>query len=130
MTSSQPAFVILWTYSPEWLNFFYFKKDYNFIVETKCDSETETCFYRDCEGSPDDCPPNGFSYYNEYTLKASDFKMCENEDCTLACTTGVIACEKTECTDADIEDGTCVEPAPFETEESLIESEQGKTLLE
>src|ERR1035437_5572853 len=89
--------------------FFYFKKDYDFIVETKCNPETETCFYRDCT-NPDDCPPNNLSYYNEYTLRAKDFKACINEDCTLACTTGVINCVKTECTDTNIEDGTCVVP--------------------
>jgi hypothetical protein len=89
--------------------FFYFKKDYDFIVETKCNPETETCFYRDCT-NPDDCPPNGLSYYNTYTLKASDFKMCENEDCTVACTTGAISCSKTECTESDINDGVCVRP--------------------
>ena len=90
--------------------FFYFKKDYDFMVETKCNPETETCFYRDCT-NPDDCPPNGLSYYNQYTLKASDFKACANEDCTEACTTGVISCTKTECTESDIDDGTCVAPS-------------------
>ncbi|MFA6392498.1 MAG: hypothetical protein WCW54_00210 [Candidatus Paceibacterota bacterium] len=89
--------------------FFYFKKDFNFIVETKCNPETETCFYRDCT-NPDDCPPNGFSYYNTYTLKASNFKMCENEDCLLACTTGAIKCKKTKCTESELSDGTCVAP--------------------
>lgn len=88
--------------------FFYFKKDYDFIVEIKCNPETETCFYRDCESSPDDCPPNNLSYYNEYTLKAKDFKACANEDCTEACVTGVIECVKNECTDSDIESGICV----------------------
>ncbi|MFA6354903.1 MAG: hypothetical protein WCW65_00555 [Candidatus Paceibacterota bacterium] len=90
--------------------FFYFKKDYDFIVETQCNPETETCFYRDCESSPDDCPPNGLSYYNTYTLKASDFKSCVNEDCTEACTAGTINCIKTECTETDINDEVCVVP--------------------
>ena len=87
-----------------------FSKDYDFFIETQCDSATETCFYRDCENSPDDCPPNGFSYYNQLTIKASDFKYCVNEDCTEACATGLIQCEKTECTDDDISSGTCVTP--------------------
>ena len=90
--------------------FFYLKKDYDFIVETKCNPEIETCFYRDCT-NPDDCPPNNLSYYNEYTLRAKDFKVCVNEDCTEACTTGIINCVKTECTDSNIEDGTCVVPS-------------------
>lgn len=97
------------------LYFFYYKKDYNFIVETSCNPEAETCFYRDCN-NPDDCPPNGFSYYNQYKLKASDYKACTDEDCTLACTTRVIDCLKTECTDNDIDDGKCVESL---TEENL-----------
>jgi len=95
--------------------FFYFKKDYDFIVETQCNPETETCFYRDCT-NPDDCPPNGLSYYNTYTLKASDFKACVNEDCTLACTTGAIKCIKTECTESELSDGTCVAPTNTITE--------------
>jgi len=91
--------------------FFYFKKDFNFIVETKCNPETETCFYRDCT-NPDDCPPNGFSYYNTYTLRARDFKACGvNEDCLEACTTGAISCTKTECTESDITEGVCITPA-------------------
>lgn len=90
--------------------FFYFKKDYDFIVETKCNPETEACFYRDCT-NPDDCPPNGLSYYNQYTINAGDFASCKDEDCTEACTLGTIACEKTECTESDINDGICVLPS-------------------
>jgi hypothetical protein len=89
--------------------FFYFKKDYDFIVETKCNPETETCFYRDCT-NPDDCPPNNLSYYNEYTLKAKDYALCPNEDCTDVCANGTAKCIKTECTDDDIQNGVCVEP--------------------
>lgn len=95
--------------------FFYFKKDYDFFIETQCDSATETCFYRDCENSPDDCPPNNFSYYNQYIIKAKDFKYCVDEDCTEACATGLIQCEKIECTESDISDSLCVEPS-FDTE--------------
>ncbi|MFA6273775.1 MAG: hypothetical protein WC662_01310 [Candidatus Paceibacterota bacterium] len=90
---------------------FYFKKDYDFFVETQCDPEVETCFFRDCEASPDDCPPNGFSYYNEYTISAKDFSKCENEDCTEACSTGLIQCEKTECTEQDLVDEICIAPS-------------------
>jgi hypothetical protein len=91
--------------------FFYFKKDYDFYVETKCDQKTEACFYRDCENNPDVCPPNNFSYYNQYTIKAGDFKYCGNEDCTVACTTGLIQCTKTECTEEDISSGLCLVPS-------------------
>ena len=98
--------------------FFYFKKDYNFLVETKCDPTKETCFYRDCT-NPDDCPPNGLSYYNQYTLKAGDFKACVDEDCTEACTTGLINCTKIECTESDISAGTCVAPTTPKTEGTI-----------
>jgi len=88
--------------------FFYFKKDYDFFIETKCDPATETCFYRDCENNPDICPPNNFSYYNQYAISAKDFEKCVNEDCTEACATGLIKCTKIECTKDDISSGTCV----------------------
>jgi len=94
--------------------FFYFKKNYDFFIETKCDPAIEVCFFRDCENSPDDCPPNNLSYYNQYVIKAKDYKYCEKEDCTGACTTGIIKCIKTECTENDINNGLCVEPLSFE----------------
>lgn len=89
--------------------FFYFKKDYNFIVETKCDPTAQTCFYRDCSIT-DNCPPNNLSYYSVYTLKAKDFNQCINEDCTDFCSLNTGMCIKTECTESDISDGTCVLP--------------------
>ncbi|MCX6753316.1 MAG: hypothetical protein NTW62_03180 [Candidatus Nomurabacteria bacterium] len=92
---------------------FYFKKNYDFIVETKCDSTTQTCFYRDCSIAGN-CPPNNLSYYNTYTMSAKDFDKCANEDCTDFCTNNT-ACVKTECTDSDIVDGTCVLPTPTTT---------------
>ena len=75
--------------------FFYIKKDFNFIIETKCNPEIEICTYRDCT-NPDDCPPNGFSYYNTYTIKANDFKACANEDCSYVCSNNIINCIKTD----------------------------------
>jgi len=94
--------------------FFYFKKNYDFFVEIKCNPETDTCFYRDCENNPDICPPNNLSYYSQYTIKAKDFKNCVNEDCTEACNTNLIQCVKTECTEDDINNGICIEPFIFE----------------
>ena len=89
--------------------FFYFKKDYDFNVETKCDPHTQTCFYRDCslEGN---CPPNNLSYYKQYTIKARDFAQCKNEDCTDICMSGGIQCIETQCTDQDKVDKICVDP--------------------
>lgn len=87
--------------------FFFFKKDYNFLVEVPCDATKEVCFQRDCT-NPDDCPPNGLTSFKRYNLKASDFKYCENEDCTLACESEQIQCEKIECVE-DVEMGeSCV----------------------
>lgn len=90
--------------------FFFFKKDFDFIVETSCDPAHETCFQRDCS-DPDNCPPNGLSNFKRYSLSASDFHMCENEDCTNACQTGAISCEQIPCTE-DLEAGeSCISPA-------------------
>ncbi len=76
--------------------FFYYKKDYEFIVEVVCDPSKEICSQRDCS-NPDDCPPNGLSDFKRFSLEASDFKMCVNEDCTNACENGTIKCEPIEC---------------------------------
>ncbi len=66
-------------------------------MEVVCDPSKETCFQRDCS-NPDNCPPNGLSDFKRYNLKASDFKMCQNEDCENACEIGAIKCEPIECT--------------------------------
>lgn len=94
---------------------FYYQKNYDFFVETNCDPDKEICFYRDCEGDPDICPPNNLSYYNQYTINAKDFELCLNEDCTQVCSTGAINCVKTECTVEDTDAGICTTP-PVNTE--------------
>jgi hypothetical protein len=76
--------------------FFYFKKDYDFIVEVACDPLKEICFQRDCS-NPDDCPPNELSDFKRYSLNAGDFNKCANEDCTEACESGAIKCEPVPC---------------------------------
>jgi len=86
--------------------FFYYKKDYNFIVEVSCDITKEICFQRDCSNL-DDCPPNGLSDFKRYSLNAADFAKCENEDCTLACETKAIECEQIECVVDEIIGETC-----------------------
>lgn len=83
--------------------FFYYKKSYNFIVEVSCDPQKEICFERDCS-NPDDCPSNGLSNFKRYSLKASDFKYCHNEDCADACGNNQIKCSPVECK-ADTEVG-------------------------
>ncbi len=76
--------------------FFYYKKDYEFIVEVPCDISIEGCFQRDCS-NPDDCPPNGFSDFKRYSLNAADFSYCKDEDCSKACQGGQIQCTLIEC---------------------------------
>lgn len=93
--------------------FFYFKKNYEFIVETACDPTQEECFQRDCseEGA---CPPNELSIFKRYSLTALDFNSCENEDCARACETGQIICTLLEC-EEDIEFGeSCSVPLSLE----------------
>jgi hypothetical protein len=51
-----------------------------------------------------------------YTIKARDFAVCKNEDCTTACKEGAISCVKTECTEQDIEDEICLTPELEEVE--------------
>ena len=89
---------------------FFFKKDYNFTVETKCNPEIETCFFRDCENNPDICPPNNLSYYHQYIVKASDFKYCSDDDCAKFCYSHFRRCTKIECTEDQFKDGSCLSP--------------------
>lgn len=97
---------------------FYYKKNFDFHVETHCNHETEICFYRDCEGSPDSCPPNELSYYSIYIVNGSDFNKCENEDCTNACLNRDIKCKQIGCTKDDIDTGSCVLPESNNVEET------------
>lgn len=94
--------------------FFYYKKNYDFIVEVPCDVSKEVCFQRDCS-NPDDCPANELSDFKRYSLKARDFQFCENEDCTSACENGKIECELLECVE-DIEFGESCSLPVLETE--------------
>jgi hypothetical protein len=102
---------------------FYYKKNFDFFIETSCNPETETCFFRDCEGNSGACPPNNLSYYNQYTIKAGDFKYCLNEDCKEACISGSINCSKIECTDSDISDEVCLLPTSLTEEPINLEPE-------
>ncbi len=86
--------------------FFYYQKNYNFVVEVACDTNKEVCFQRDCT-NPDNCPPNELSNFKRYSLKAGDFNKCENEDCTNACETGTIKCEPIECVEDFVAGESC-----------------------
>ena len=83
--------------------FFYFKKEYEFIVETSCDPLIEACFQRDCSDS-NNCPPNALSDFKRYTLKAKDYSMCKQEDCSEVCENNTIMCTQVECVE-DLEYG-------------------------
>ena len=87
----------------------YFKKNYEFVVETSCNPEVDICFERDCT-NPDDCPPNGLSDFKRYKLNAGDFSKCENEDCTLACETGLINCTQVTCVADELLGESCTTP--------------------
>lgn len=94
--------------------FFYIKKDFDFIVESPCDTNKEQCFIRDCT-NPDNCPPNGLSEFKRYTLKARDFQYCQDEDCTSVCESGQIQCTPVQCTE-DPEVGESCSTLPIEPE--------------
>lgn len=100
--------------------FFFYKKDYDFIVEVACDSAKEICFSRDCT-NPDDCPPNELSTFKRYSLNASDFKYCENEDCAQVCEIGQIKCEPVTCA-PDVETGeSCTTLPAQDAENNLVQ---------
>jgi len=79
-----------------WFNFhkFVLAERYDFFVEAPCDSETESCYLRDCE---EYCPPNGLSSYRVWKIVARDFKRCADDSCEAECASGEIACEEIAC---------------------------------
>ena len=70
---------------------YYYTKNYDYLVEAKCDPKIEVCFTRDCS-NPDDCPPNGLSVYKEFYVKAFDFPKCKDNSCKDECEKGLIKC--------------------------------------
>ncbi len=77
---------------------YFYTKNYDYVVETSCDPQTERCFVRDCSGG--DCPPNNLSTYRRYTIKAYDFPKCSDNSCKSECESGAIACEPISCDEA------------------------------
>jgi hypothetical protein len=75
---------------------FIFAKEYFFYIEAPCDTETQSCFVRDCD---EYCPPNGLDTYSAYYLKASDFPSCTTNDCANICLNEITAdkCEMIPC---------------------------------
>lgn len=96
--------------------FFYYQKNYDFIVEVACDPNIEACTEIECE-TIEECPPDGISYFKRYSLNANDFGKCEDEDCTVACTSGIIDCEAIECEVDETAGESCSIPeSPIEIE--------------
>lgn len=93
-------------------NNFYINKNFDFIVETSCNPEVETCYFRNCQAEDAECPPNNLSYYKVYSLNAKDFKKCENEDCAVFCSINSDLCEETVCSEEDGEE--CISPNVLE----------------
>lgn len=73
----------------------YLQKDYEFLVETSCELG-ETCFVRDCSGE-DECPPTELESYRLYAIKASEFSVCSDGDCTDECLSGSLECREIRC---------------------------------
>ena len=78
---------------------FYIKKDFNYIIEAPCNSESEDCFYRDCESDPEICPPNMLSFYKKFTISAKDFEKCSDNSCLKECESNIIVCSPITCGD-------------------------------
>ncbi len=83
---------------------YYYTKNYDYIIETPCDIEQESCYLRDCS-NPDDCPPNGLTEYKMYSIKAYDFKKCSDNTCESECSQNIIECTPIPCGESD--EDTC-----------------------
>ncbi len=109
------AFLIISLLGAIGLSFYryYYQKDYNYLVEASCDPITEKCFARDCS-NPDDCPPNQFSSYKEYYVKAYDFPRCADNSCAATCASGDIKCESVPCDkkEGDVCEGPALSGGP------------------
>jgi hypothetical protein len=85
---------------------YYYTKNYDYLVEARCDPLAENCFSRDCT-NPDDCPPNGLSIYKKFFVKAFDFAKCSDNSCEKECSNGFIECSPIPC--GESEDDVCTQ---------------------
>lgn len=83
-----------------WYRYSY-TKNYDYLVEAPCDPAYDSCFFRDCEGDPDNCPPNGLSYYDQFYVKAYDFPKCADDSCAYECLTGAVSCTQVVCGESE-----------------------------
>lgn len=91
---------------------YYYTRNYDYIVEAPCDPLNEKCFIRSCD-ILDDCPPNHYTNYKKYYVKAYDFAKCTNNSCKNECSSELITCRQLKCGDSfgDI----CIENNPVST---------------
>lgn len=75
---------------------YFYKKNYDYLVESACDPTVEVCFIRDCNEA-DACPPNGLAIYKQYQIRASDFKGCTDNSCLHECESGAVKCVPIAC---------------------------------
>ncbi len=75
---------------------YFYTKNYDYLIEAKCNPSIEKCFLRDCKNSVD-CPPNGLSVYKEFYIKAYDFHLCSQNSCEKECSQNLITCIPIEC---------------------------------
>lgn len=89
-------------------NFFkyYYAKNYDYIIEAKCDPLIEICFSRDCT-NPNDCPPNGLAIYKKFYVKAYDFAKCRENFCEKECNKNLIKCTPIPC--GQLADDVCTQ---------------------
>ena len=73
--------LIVLTLFSSYVRYIYFK-DYFFLVEQPCDSDTEQCFVRSCD---EYCPPNELESYKTFSVKAYDYQKCSSNKCSNVC---------------------------------------------
>lgn len=78
---------------------YYYKQDYDYLVEAPCEPANETCHTRDC--STEECPPNGLSDYKIFTVKAYDFAKCKKNSCKEECEKELIYCTPILCVESE-----------------------------
>jgi hypothetical protein len=76
---------------------YYYKKDFDFIVEASCDASKQSCYTRNCD--VDGCPPNNLSVYKVFHLNAADFGSCSDDTCIRFCQQNPSKCLETMCGD-------------------------------
>ncbi len=77
----------------------YYTRDYDYLIEAKCDPTIETCFHRSCADSPADCPPNNLDDYKQFYIKAYDFAKCRDNSCSNLCASNSGMCKELKCGD-------------------------------